>query len=305
MVYDLVIIGAGPSGLSAGIYAQRAVLKTVILEKESFYGGQVLSTYEVDNYPGFPLLGGFELADKFREHAESLGVDFISSEVEKIARDGDLLKIDLNDSQPLTTKAVIVATGSIRKKLGIKGEDEFLGKGVSYCATCDGAFFKEKIVTVVGGGDAALEDAIYLSRVCKQVYIANRSDSLKGAKRLQDVVDKTDNIHVLWETELESINGDNAVENIGIINKKSNEKSSIAVNGVFIAIGSNPMTKFLEGLVDMDGNGYVISDETGITNAKGIFVAGDIRVKNLRQIITAAADGANAVNSVERYLENF
>ncbi|NLP26058.1 MAG: thioredoxin-disulfide reductase [Clostridiales bacterium] len=305
MVYDLVIIGAGPSGLSAGIYAQRAMLKTVILEKESFYGGQVLSTYEVDNYPGFPLLGGFELADKFREHAESLGVDFISSEVEKIARDGDLLKIDLNDSQPLTTKAVIVATGSIRKKLGIKGEDEFLGKGVSYCATCDGAFFKEKIVTVVGGGDAALKDAIYLSRVCKQVYIANRSDSLKGAKRLQDVVDKTDNIHVLWETELESINGDSAVENIGIINKKSNEKSSIAVNGVFIAIGSNPMTKFLEGLVDMDGNGYVISDETGITNAKGIFVAGDIRVKNLRQIITAAADGANAVNSVERYLENF
>lgn len=305
MVYDLVIIGAGPSGLSAGIYAQRAMLKTVILEKESFYGGQVLSTYEVDNYPGFPLLGGFDLADKFREHAESLGVQFSSAEVEKIIQDGNLLKITLNDDEPLTTKAVIVATGSIRKKLDVKGEEEFSGKGVSYCATCDGAFFKNKTVAVVGGGDAGLEDAIYLSRVCKQVYIVNRSNSLKGAKRLQNVIDKTENIQILWDTVIESINGSKTVENIDIINKKADEKSNIALNGVFIAIGSIPKTEFLEGLVDMNEDGYVVSDETGITNAKGIFVAGDIRVKSLRQIITAAADGANSVNSVERYLETF
>ena len=158
MVYDLVIIGAGPSGLSAGIYAQRAMLKTIILEKESFYGGQVLSTYEVDNYPGFPQLGGFELADKFRHHAESLGVQFHSAEVENIIQDGYLLKITLNNDEPLITKTVIVATGSIRKKLGVKGEDEFSGRGVSYCATCDGAFFKDKTVAVVGSGDAGLED---------------------------------------------------------------------------------------------------------------------------------------------------
>lgn len=303
MVYDLVIIGAGPSGLSAGIYAQRAMLKTIILEKESFYGGQVLSTYEVDNYPGFPQLGGFELADKFRHHAESLGVQFHSAEVENIIQDGYLLKITLNNDEPLITKTVIVATGSIRKKLGVKGEYEFSGRGVSYCATCDGAFFKDKTVAVVGSGDAGLEDAIYLSRVCKQVYIVNRSDKLRGAKRLQNVVDKTENIQILWNTVIDSINGNNIVESIDIVNTNTNEKSNIALDGVFIAIGSTPMTKFLEGLVDMDENGYVIADETGITNAKGVFVAGDIRVKNLRQIITAAADGANAVNSVERYLE--
>lgn len=305
MVYDLVIIGAGPSGLSAGIYAQRAMLKTVILEKESFYGGQILSTYEVDNYPGFPLLGGFELANKFREHAESLELQFQSAEVEQIIQDGNLLKITLVDGEPLTTKAVIAATGSVRKKLDVKGEDEFSGKGVSYCAACDGAFFKNKTVAVVGGGDAGLEDAIYLSRACKQVYILNRSDSLKGMKRLQNIIDKTENIQILWETVIESINGSKSVESIDINNTKTGEKSNIALDGVFIAIGSIPKTDFLKGLVEMDEDGYVISDETGITNAKGIFVAGDVRVKNLRQIITAAADGANSVNSVERYLETF
>lgn len=301
-MYELVIIGAGPSGLSAGIYAKRAMLDSVILEKEAMMGGQILYTYEVENYPGCSMLGGFDLADKFREHAESLGVEFMPGEVEKIEKPQKNFLIHLADGKVIESKTIILATGAVRTKLGVTGEDEFAGRGVSYCATCDGAFFKDKITAVVGGGDAALEDAVYLARVCKKVYLIHRRDELRGSKKLQDAIIEAPNIEILWNSVIESINGDSKVTSANVKNILTNQDAQITLDGVFIAVGSTPITNLVKGMVDMDSHDYIIADETGVTSLKGMFAAGDIRTKQLRQIITAAADGANCVNSVEMYL---
>lgn len=314
-IYDLVILGSGPAGLGASIYAQRADLKTLVIEKEMVSGGQVLTTYEVDNYAGLPGIGGFDLGMKFREHADKLNVEFAEDTVLKI-EPADLTENELvqaaeagaglwqvaGENSTYLAKTVILATGARHRKLGVPGEEELSGMGVSYCATCDGAFFKKKTTAVIGGGDVAIEDAIFLARLCEKVYLIHRRDELRGAKSLQNRLMAMENVEVIWDTVVDSINGTHKVESLGLSNKKTGEKKEISVDGVFIAVGISPNTGAFEGLVELDAGGYVKAGEDGQTSAAGIFAAGDLRTKNLRQIVTAVADGANCVSSVERYL---
>ncbi|SFH84687.1 thioredoxin reductase (NADPH) [Pseudobutyrivibrio sp. OR37] len=300
MIYDVIIIGAGPAGLTAGIYGKRAGLNVLVLNTSSLSGGQILNTYEIDNYPGFPGASGQELADAMKNHCDKLGVEFARGRVSSIVDNGDTKEL-ITKKQTFTCKNVIIATGTSNKRLGCPGEEELSGMGVSYCATCDGAFFKEKTVAVVGGGDVALEDAIYLSRFCKKVYLIHRRDEFRGAKVLQEQVKAADNIEIIYNTVVESINGETVVDSLSIKNKVTEEKTELKVEGIFIAVGTVPNTEFVSGLVDMDDSGYIIADENCATSAKGIYVAGDVRVKSLRQVITATADGANAITSIQKY----
>lgn len=321
--YDLVIIGSGPAGLSAAIYAQRAKLNTLVIEKEMMSGGQVLTTYEVDNYPGLPGIGGFDLGEKFRQHAEQLETEFAEDEIHTIengitdAQDSEsqLQAAELRTAEAeagtwkrivgtkdtYLAKSVIIATGATHRKLGVDGEERLAGKGVSYCATCDGAFFKKKVTAVVGGGDVAIEDAIFLARMCEHVYLIHRRDELRGAKSLQERLLALENVTVIWDSVVEEIQGDEQVSGLAVKNVKTGAQSTLAVSGVFIAVGITPNSASYEGLVDMD-HGYIKADETGATSVPGIYAVGDVRTKQLRQIVTAVADGANAVTSVERYL---
>lgn len=298
--YDLVIIGSGPAGLSAAIYARRARLHALVLEKEMISGGQVLTTEEVDNYPGLPGMNGFALGTKFREHADALGAVFAEDEVVKISRMEDVIEVEGREKS-YKTKTVIIATGAMHRKLGVFGEEELAGMGVSYCATCDGAFFRKKTVAVVGGGDVAIEDAVFLSRMCEKVYLIHRRNELRGAKVLQERLFALENVEVIWDSVVEKIEGTEKVEGLCLKNVKSGQALHLAVNGVFIAVGIKPLSSAFEGVVEME-NGYIRAGEDGKTSVPGIFAAGDVRTKALRQIITAAADGANAVTSVERYL---
>ena len=298
--YDLVIIGSGPAGLSAAIYARRARLHALVLEKEMISGGQVLTTDEVDNYPGLPGMNGFALGTKFREHADALGAVFAEDEVVKISRTEDVIEVEGREKS-YKTKTVIIATGAMHRKLGVFGEEELAGMGVSYCATCDGAFFRKKTVAVVGGGDVAIEDAVFLSRMCEKVYLIHRRNELRGAKVLQERLFELENVEVIWDSVVEKIEGTEKGEGLCLKNVKSGQALHLAVNGVFIAVGIKPLSSAFEGVVEME-NGYIRAGEDGKTSVPGIFAAGDVRTKALRQIITAAADGANAVTSVERYL---
>ena len=298
---DVIIIGSGPAGMAAAIYAKRAGLSTIILEKTGISGGQVLSTYEVDNYPGLPMKSGFELSEEFRNHADRLGVEVKAAAVDKIVDQG-ALKLVVTDEGDFMAKTVIVATGADHAKLGVPGEEELTGMGVSYCATCDGAFFRGRTVAVVGGGDVAVEDAIFLARGCEKVYLIHRRDELRAAKILQEALKKLPNVEILWDTELKEIHGEDQVEELLIYNKKTQQSDVLPVSGVFIAVGTIPNTGFVKGLVAMDEKGYIAADETCATSVCGVYAAGDVRTKQLRQIITAAADGANAVTSIEQYL---
>lgn len=300
--YDLAIIGSGPAGLTSAIYAQRALLNTVIIEKNPMSGGQILNTYEVDNYPGLPMINGFDLGLKMREHADKLGAKFVTASVEKVEKTEDGFSIGIKDKEPIEAKTVIVATGAEHITLGVEGEERLKGMGVSYCATCDGAFFRGKTVAVVGGGDVALEDAIFLARGCEKVYVIHRRDEFRGAKILQQQLLSMENIEVLWDTVTEEIKGENAVSGIKVRNVKTQEEKELEVNGVFIAVGNRPDTEMVAEIVQRDEKGYIIGDETGTTSTKGLFVAGDVRTKSLRQVVTAASDGANAVYSIEKYL---
>lgn len=301
-VYDLIIIGSGPAGLGAAIYAQRARLDTLVIEKAMVSGGQVLTTYEVDNYPGLPGIGGYDLGLKFREHADKLGAQFQEDQVLKVEDDGpDGTKRVVCVNGTYEAKALILATGAVHRKLGIPGEEEFGGMGVSYCATCDGAFFRNKVTAVIGGGDVAVEDAIFLARMCSKVYLIHRRDALRAAKSLQESLMALENVEILWDSVADSILGDGKVERLVISNVKTGEKQELPVQGVFIAVGITPESSAFAGLVEME-HGYIKAGEDGKTSAPGIFAAGDVRTKQLRQIITAAADGANAVTSAERYL---
>lgn len=320
MIYDLVIVGSGPAGLGAAIYAQRADLKTLVIEKEMVSGGQVLTTYEVDNYAGLPGINGFDLGMKFREHAEKLGAVFATDEVKKIGKkaagdletqDEELLKaaelepslfqID-GEKETYLARAVIIASGANHRKLGVPGEEAFTGKGVSYCATCDGAFFRKKVTAVIGGGDVAIEDAIFLSRLCEKVYLIHRRDELRGAKILQKQLFSQKNVEVIWDTVAESIEGDQKVTSLKLKNKKTGEPREISVDGVFIAVGITPNSQEFKGFLEMDQGGYIVAGEDGKTSVPGVFAAGDVRTKKLRQIVTAVADGANCISSVEQYL---
>lgn len=301
MIYDVIILGSGPAGLSAAIYAQRARLNTLVIEKKPLSGGQILDTYEVDNYPGLQGIGGFELGMKFREHADTLGVTFHTAQVQKVQAAGNLKEV-VTEKETFQTKSVIVATGATHRKLGVQGEEELVGAGVSYCATCDGAFFKGKTVAVVGGGDVALEDALFLARGCEKIYLIHRRDEFRGAKVLQEQVQKTENITVLWNSEVKEIQGENKVEKILLHNNIEETDTTLEVQGIFIAVGIQPNNDAVKEVVAVDEQGYVKALEDTVTSEPGIFAAGDVRTKQLRQVITAAADGANAVTSVERYL---
>ena len=301
-IYDLIIIGSGPAGLAAAVYAQRAKLDTLVVEKAMVSGGQVLTTYEVDNYPGLPGIGGYDLGIKFREHADRLGARFVEDEVLNIQDGGKgAIKGVVCQGNTYEARSLILATGAVHRKLGVPGEEELAGAGVSYCATCDGAFFRNKVAAVIGGGDVAVEDAIFLARMCSKVYLIHRRNELRAAKSLQENLLSLDNVEVIWDTVADSINGDGMVKSLSLTNVKNGQKRELDVQGVFIAVGITPESRAFEGLVDMD-HGYIRAGEDTVTSAPGIFAAGDVRTKPLRQIITAAADGANAITSVERYL---
>ena len=301
-MYDLIIIGSGPAGLSAAIYGKRAGLDTLVIEKNPMSGGQVLTTYEVDNYLGMPGINGFDMGMQFRAHADKLGVAFKEAEVESVEDRGSY-KIVKTKEEALETKTVLLASGAEHAKLGVPGEEAFAGKGVSYCATCDGAFFRGKNTAVVGGGDVALEDAIYLSRICRKVYLIHRRDELRGAKILQEELKQIPNITVLYSHAVTKIQGEDAVEALVVKDLKTGEESSLEVSGVFIAVGIHPNTALLENIAARDGAGYILAGEDGVTDRPGIFVAGDTRKKPLRQIVTAVADGANAAISAASYCD--
>ncbi|HIS32135.1 MAG TPA: thioredoxin-disulfide reductase [Candidatus Limivivens intestinipullorum] len=301
-LYDVIIIGSGPAGLAAVIYAERARLKTLVLEKEYISGGQVVNTYDVDNYPGLPGIGGFELGMKFREHADKLGAAFETACAEHIYIEENGIKRIQTDKGDYLAKTVILATGANHKELGVPGEKELAGTGVSYCATCDGAFFKGRTVAVVGGGDVAAEDALFLARGCEKVYLIHRRDRLRAAGILRDAVIENEKIEMVWDTVITEICGDDHVEAIKTENVKTKERKVLDVDGVFIAVGMNPNSSLLQGIAKLNEQGYVVAGENCETNVTGIYAAGDVRTKELRQIITAAADGACAVTSVQNYL---
>ena len=305
MVYDLIIIGSGPAGLAAAIYAQRARLSTVVLEKEYMSGGQVVNTYEVDNYPGLPGIGGFELGMKFREHAEKLGAEFVNAEATRIELEEDgRIKAVYTDGETYRAKTLVLAMGARHRHLEVPGEKELTGMGVSYCATCDGAFFKGRTVAVVGGGDVAVEDALFLARGCEKVYLIHRRDELRAAASLQEQLKKCGNVEFLWDTEVVSISGEDHVDCLKIRSKKSGEEKVLDIDGVFIAVGTIPNTGIITKLLHLDTNGYICAAEDGKTEIPGIFAAGDIRTKQLRQIVTAVSDGANVITSVQGYLNS-
>ena len=301
-MYDVLIIGAGPAGLGAAVYAARAGLSMAVIDQSPISGGQVLNTYEVDNYLGLMGESGGGLSDKFREHADMLGTEFITDEIQSVENlDGK--KIVHGYERDYEAKTLILATGATHSKLGISGEEAFSGMGVSYCATCDGAFFKNRVAAVVGGGDVAVEDAVFLSKLCKKVYLIHRRDTLRAVKSLQEQLFAKQNVEILWDSEVTEICGTNAVEKIMVYNKKKQQTSALEVNGIFIAVGIVPNTDLFKGLVEMDERGYIKAGEDCVTSCRGIYAAGDIRLKPMRQIITAVADGANAVNAVQRELE--
>lgn len=325
-MYDVVIIGSGPAGLSAAIYAQRAGLCALTLEKNPMSGGQVLNTYEVDNYPGLPSINGFDLGVKFREHADKLGCKFQTAEVLKVRRLGEAedgardsvpqaakgSSADfpagfaiLTDQGELQTKTLLAAMGAHHAKLGIPGEEALSGMGVSYCATCDGAFFKGKVTAVIGGGDVAVEDAIFLARGCKKVYLIHRRDTLRAAAVLQKEVQSLPNVEILWDTVAEAIEGEEQVEGLAVKNVKTGVPSRLQVDGVFVAVGIVPDSAVVQELVPCDEKGYIVAGEDCVTKTPGIFAAGDVRGKKLRQVVTAVADGANGIASVLDYLVRY
>lgn len=292
---DLIIIGSGPAGLSAAVYASNACMDFLVIEKYPMSGGQVLNTAEVNNYLGFENLSGIELSEIFRKHAEKAGAKFINDEVLKIIKADESYTVKCYGGS-YEAKSIILATGVVRRCLEVKGEAEFTGKGVSYCATCDGNFFKNKVTAVVGGGDVACEEALYLANICEKVYLIHRRDKLRGAKYLQNKVFSNDKIKFVPNANVKEIIGSSRVEKVLL-----DTGESLDVNGVFIAVGIKADTKLAQGIADLDKQGFVIAEESCETSSKGFFAAGDIRTKPLRQISTAVSDGANAVKSVEIY----
>ena len=321
-MYDLIIIGSGPAGLSAAVYAKRAGLDALVMEKSPMSGGQVLTTYEVDNYLGMPGINGYDLGMKFREHADRMGVEFLETEVSGVERIKNRNRYEENTSELVAAsnsgagegfcivtdkgeyraKTILAATGAVHAKLGVTGEEELAGMGVSYCATCDGAFFRNRVVAVVGGGDVAVEDAIFLARTSQKVYLIHRRDELRAAKVLQERVKNLSNVEILWDTVVDEILGEDQVKKISIRNVVSGEKRELEMDGVFIAVGIHPNTELFENLVECDEKGYIIAGEDGATTEDGIFAAGDVRSKPLRQIVTAVADGANAIAGIQNFL---
>ena len=301
-IYDLAILGGGPAGITAAIYASRARLNTIWIDKNFAPGGQITATYEVDNYPGMPGISGMDLGEAFGEHARKLGLEPRREKIlslENISGDIKTIHTKKNEYQART---IILAFGAEHRKLDVPGEDDLGGLGVSYCATCDGAFYKDRTAVVVGGGNAAAEDAVFLSGLCKKVYLVHRRDELRADKAIQEKVFDCENIEMVWESIPLEILGQDEVTGIKIQNVKTGEERELDTDGVFIAVGIVPNTTLVEAQLELDENGYICAGEEGITSAAGVFAAGDIRTKALRQVVTAVSDGANTVASVQKYL---
>jgi thioredoxin reductase (NADPH) len=302
MVYDVIIIGGGPSGLTAGIYASRARLKTLIIENYST-PAQAILTDLIENYPGFvDGIGGFELIERFKKQAEKFGAEIISGAVKSVKESLSKWQVAV-DNKTFETLSVIIASGAKPKNLGIAGEKELTGRGVSYCATCDGAFFKDRDVVVIGGGDSALEEAIFLTRFVKNVKVVHRRDSLRAAKILQERALNSSKIQFILNSVVSSIVGRDKVTGIIVKDVKNGIESEVLCDGVFVFAGYTPNTEFIKGALDIDENGYIITKEDLSTNKKGIFACGDCCKKMLRQVVTACGDGALASFSCQKYIE--
>lgn len=299
--YDVVIVGGGPAALGAAVYACRSGLSVLIVEKV-LEGGQLNFTTYIDNYLGFPNIEGSELAKRMKEHAQSLGTEFLNATVERVVVDGETRAVVLDDGRTIEARVLMIATGTEPKKLNVPGEAELIGKGVSYCATCDGYFFKDKDVAVVGGGDTAINDAIYLSRIARTVTVIHRRDKLRAVKILQDKAFARPNIRFLFDSVVDRFVGEKKLEGVVVKNVKTNELSELRVDGVFIAIGLVPKSDLVKGIVELDENGYILTNEWMETNVPRLYAIGDVRKKNVRQIITAVSDGAiAAVHAAETY----
>ncbi|KLO22319.1 MULTISPECIES: thioredoxin-disulfide reductase [unclassified Marinitoga] len=297
--YDMIIIGGGPAGVAAGIYAVQGGIKPLIIEKD-LDGGQINLTEYVENYPGFSSITGEELAEKMGEHAKKFGVEFHYGEVINVNFEKEEKIISLDDGNIVKTKTVVIATGATPRKLNVPGEKEFAGRGVSYCATCDGHFFKNQKVAVIGGGNTAVEEALYLSKIAKEVYIIHRRDKLRADKIYQDKAFNTANIKFIWNSVVKEIKGDKKVNQLVLENRENGEVTNFDVDGVFVFVGLLPVTQLFKDKIKLDDYGYIIVDEHRETNVKGVFAAGDVIQKELRQIITAAADGAIAASFAVR-----
>lgn len=301
MLYDVIVIGGGPGGYTAALYAARANLSVAILEKLS-PGGQMGTTDVIDNYPGFPQgVNGFELAMQMKEGAERFGAQTQLAEVTQVELAGQVKTIHTS-SGDYQARTVVLATGAHPRELGLPGERELRGRGVSYCATCDGMFYRGKTVVVVGGGNTAVSDVLYLSRLCEKVYLVHRRDALRASKVYLDPLQKAENVEFVWDSEVKQLLRDQAVTGVRVRNKKTGEERDIPCGGVFVAVGYLPNTELYRGQVELDEAGYVLADETTQTNLPGVFAVGDLRKKPLRQVVTAASDGAVAAHFIEEYL---
>ncbi len=300
--YDVVIVGAGPGGLSTAIYTARAKLKTLILERAT-EGGQITLTNIVEDYPGFTSIGGEELANKFVEHARKFGVSFANEEVIEMDLSGDVKKVKTDFGNEYTAKVVVISTGSNPRKLGIPGENEFANRGVSYCAVCDGTFFKDKPVVVIGGGDSAVEEGIYLSKISSEVSIVHRRDKLRAQKIVQDRAFKISNVKFIWNSVVIKIGGNDSVEYVTLKDVKSGKTTKYSTSGVFIYAGLVPNSRLVRDVLETDDHGFVITDEHMETKIKGVYVVGDVRKTVLRQVITAASDGAVAAIDLTKYFD--
>ena len=300
--YDIIILGGGPAGLSAAIYAARSAAKVAVIDI-SMFGGQPSNYLELENYPGFSKIGGYDLMEKFEEHADMFGIDkYPMEEIQSVDLTSDIKTITTLNGE-FTSKAVIIATGAQAKKLGVSGEKEFLGRGVSYCAVCDGAFYKDKTVAVVGGGNAAVEEAMYLTRFANKVYLIHRRNELRADKIVQERAFKNNKLEFIYDTIVKEIEGNELVTNAKLENVKTGETQNLAINGIFPYIGFTPNVEQFNGQIEQDENGFIITDDKMQTNIKGVYAVGDIRTTPLRQVITAAADGAVAAVYAGRYVE--
>ena len=301
--YDIVIIGGGPAGLTAGIYAGRAKMKTLLLEK-NFYGGQVLLTDIIENFPGFPDgIKGPDLMEQFILQAKNVGLNVLNAEAKKLVVEKDAFKVIIDDGEEFGASTVMIATGASWNPLNVPGEKELTGRGVSYCATCDGPLFKDKEVVVVGGGDKAVGDALFLAKFAKKVTIVHRRDELRAAKILQDRVFAAENIEIAWNSVVTKISGKSKVEAVTLKDVRDNKESDLRCNGIFVLIGIRPNSGLAKGVVDTDESGYILTDDSMKTSARGIFACGDVRKKVLRQIVTSCGDGATAAFAAQHYIE--
>lgn len=300
-MYDIIIVGAGPAGLTASIYARRALKKVLILEAKN-YGGQIINTLDIENYPVESHISGYEFATKLYNQTKELGTEIKYEKVVNI-NDGGSEKEVITNKETYIAKAVIIATGSKNRKLGLMNEDEFIGKGISYCATCDGSFYKNKVVCVVGGGNTALEDTVYLSDIAEKVYLIHRRDEFRGEQSTIEKIKQKNNVEIIYNSNVTKLIGENKITGIEITSKDGNIKK-IDIDGIFIAIGRIPENQPFDALINLDNDGYVIASEECTTNVEGIFVAGDNRKKEVRQLVTATSDGAIAATKAIKYINS-